>query len=346
MRFLAARSLALSFALAFAVPLALALAPGSAAAQDLSPRAIDIPPWFAETFLDFRDDVRDAAKDGKRVMIYFGQDGCPYCARLMTVNFSQQRIVEKTRKDFVAIALNLWGDREVTWIDGRRMSEKALGRALRIQFTPTLLFLDERGAIVARVNGFYPPHRFEAALDYVAGKMESKLPFAEHMRTAGPDTTNPQLADEPFFLKPPYDLRRKPGARPLAVIFETPFCTACDEMHADGFTRAEVVRQLQRFDVVRLGLAERTELVTPQGAKTTADAWGRALKVSYTPTVILYDGGREVFRVEAYVRPFHLAGAFDYVASGGYRKEPSFQRYLQAKTERARERGERVDLWQ
>jgi thioredoxin-related protein len=350
MRLLAAFSLALSLglplALSLGLPLALVLAPGTVAAQAPSPHAIDIPPWFAETLLDFRDDVRDAAKDGKRVMVYFGQDGCPYCTRLMTVNFSQQRIVEKTRRHFVAIALNLWGDREVTWVDGRTMSEKALARALKVQFTPTLLFLDERGAIVARVNGFYPPHRFEAALDYVAGKMESRLPFAEHMRTAGPDTASPELADEPFFLKPPYDLRRKPGAKPLAVIFETPYCTACDEMHADGFTRAGVKRQLQRFDVVRLGLAERTELVTPQGAKTTAEAWARALKVSYTPTVILFDGGREAFRIEAYVRPFHLAGALDYVASGSYRREPSFQRYLQAQTERLRERGERVDLWQ
>ena len=41
--------------------------------------------------------------------------------------------------------------------------------------------------------------------------------------------------------------------------------------------------------------------------------------------------GTEVFRVEAYVRPFHFASALDYVASGAYRKEPSFQRYLQAR---------------
>ena len=332
-------ALVLSFAVAFAVAT-------GALAQDPSPHAIEIPAWFAETLLDFRDDVRDAAKDGKRVMVYFGQDGCPYCTQLMKTNFSQQRIVEKTRRHIVAIALNIWGDREVTWVDGRTMSEKALARALKVQFTPTLLFLDEKGAIVARVNGFYPPHRFEAALDYVAGRMESKLPFAEHMRAAGPDTASPELADEPFFLKPPYDLRRKPGAKPLAVIFETPYCTACDEMHADGFARAGVKRQLQRFDVVRLGLAERTELVTPQGAKTTAEAWARALKVSYTPTVILFDGGREVFRIEAYVRPFHLAGGLDYVASGGYRKEPSFQRYLQTQAEKMRGRGERVELWQ
>ncbi len=325
---------------------ALAFLPGAAAAQAPSPHAIDIPPWFAETFLDFRDDVRDAAKQGKRVMVYFGQDGCPYCTRLMKVNFAQARIVDKTRAHFVAIALNIWGDRETTWVDGRTMSEKALARALKVQFTPTLLFLDERGEIVARINGFYPPHRFEAALDYVAGKMESKRPFAEHMKTVGPDEASPQLADEPFFLQPPYDLRRKPGAKPLAVIFETPYCTACDELHADGFTREAVRRQLRRFDVVRFGLAERTELVTPQGARTTADAWARALKVSYAPTVILFDGAREAFRIEAYVRPFHLAGGLDYVASGAWRKEPSFQRYLQAQAERLRERGERVELWQ
>ena len=33
------------------------------------------------------------------------------------------------------------------------------------------------------------------------------------------------------------------------------------------------------------------------------------------------------------------------VASGAYRTEPSFQRFLQAKAERMRERGEPVDLW-
>jgi hypothetical protein len=52
-----------------------------------------------------------------------------------------------------------------------------------------------------------------------------------------------------------------------------------------------------------------------------------------------------VFRTEAYLRPFHIAGALDYVSSGGYLREPSFQRFLQAKAERLRSRGEAVDLW-
>lgn len=85
-------------------------------------------------------------------MLYFGQDRCPYCTQLMQTNFTQHAIVDKTRKHFVAIALNIWGDREVRWTDGRRMSEKELTRALQVQYTPMLLFLDEKGARGAAVE--------------------------------------------------------------------------------------------------------------------------------------------------------------------------------------------------
>jgi thioredoxin-related protein len=313
-------------------------------AQEPSPHAIDIPGWFTES-LDFRDDVRDAAKEGKRLMVYFGQDGCPYCKALMQTNFSQKTIVDKTRRNFVAIALNIWGDREVTWTDGRTLTEKELARALKVQFTPTLLFLDERGAIAVRLNGYYAPHRFEAALDYVVGRMENKLPLADYLASKAHEAANPWLTDEPFFLKPPYDLRRGRAAKPLAVLFETPHCAACDELHREGFKRPEVVQLLKRFDVARFSLADRAPVVTPAGAKTTGEGWARLLGVAYTPSMIFFDGSTEVLRVEAYLRPFHLASALEYVATGAYREEPSFQRFIQARAERLRERGESVDLW-
>jgi thioredoxin-related protein len=325
--------------------LALVALPG-ARAQEASPHAIDIPPWFAQTFLDFREDVADAAKDGRRLMVYFGQDGCPYCRQLMVTNFSQRRIVDKTRKHFVAIALNIWGDREVTWIDGRTMSEKALARVLDVQFTPTLLFFDEKAKLVARVNGYWPPHRFEAVLDYVAGKREAVEPLADWLARATPEPASPTLASEPFFVKPPYDLARRPGGKPLAVLFETAYCPACDELHREGFRRPEVEALLARFDVARFDLGARTELSSPAGHTIRADAWARDLGIAYTPAIVLFDDtGREIFRIDGYLRPFHLASALDYVASGAYRSEPSFQRYIQARAERARAAGEGVDLW-
>jgi thioredoxin-related protein len=322
-----------------------ALLPTWALAQEVSPHAIDIPPWFTESLLDFRDDVRDAGREGKRLMVYFGQDGCPYCKALMQTNFSQKGIVDKTRRHFVAIALNIWGDREVTWTDGRTMREKELARALKVQFTPTLLFLDERGAVAVRLNGYYAPHRFEAALDYVIGRMENKVPLADYLASKAHEAANPWLAEEPFFLKPPYDLRRPRGAKPLAVLFETPHCAPCDELHREGFKRADVAQLLKRFDVVRFSLADRTAVVTPAGAKTNGEGWARTLGIAYTPSMVFFDGPAEVLRVEAYLRPFHLASALEYVSSGAYRKEPSFQRFIQTRAERLRERGTAVDLW-
>jgi thioredoxin-related protein len=286
--------------------------------------------------------VAEAAAQGKRVMLYFGQDGCPYCKRLMEVNFRQAAIAAKAQRHLVALALNIWGDREVTWTDGAATTEKRLAAQLKVQFTPTLVFLDERGGVALRLNGYHPPHQFEAALDHVAGKIS----FKEYLERQGREPASASLHPQPFFLSPPYDLRRRPGAKPLAVLFETPFCAQCDEMHAVAFKRREVLEQLARFDVVRLGLAENSPVMAPDGKTRPASDWAGALRVGYVPTLLLFDArGREVFRTEAYLRPFHIAGALDYVSSGGYLREPSFQRFLQAKAERLRSRGEAVDLW-
>ena len=318
----------------------------AASAQVASPYAIEHPPWFAHSFLDLREDIADATRDGKRLLLYFGQDGCPYCARLMQTNFTQRPIVDKARQHFVVIAINIWGDREVTWVDGTRLGEKAFARQLGIQFTPTLVFFDEKGNIALRLNGYYPPRRFEAALDYVAGRMESRHAFGEYLKGVVKDEASPTLHAEPFFLPPARSLARQPGGKPLAVLFETPYCSACDEMHREGFQRPEVRAELSKVDIARFALGERATVTVPDGSSRSVDQWVRALKILYTPSIVFFDAqGREVFRTEAYLRPFHLAGAFAYVSSGAYLKEPSFQRFLQARAEHMREQGKTVDLW-
>jgi thioredoxin-related protein len=147
-------------------------------------------------------------------------------------------------------------------------------------------------------------------------------------------------------MKPPLDLRRGQGAKPLAVVFETPYCAGCDELHREGFRRPEVEAQLAKFDVARISLLQNEKIIAPDGKTVSASEFARSLKIVYTPSIVFFDrAGREVFRIEAYLRPFHLAGSFAYVSSGAYLTQPSFQRFLQAKAERMRARGEKVQLW-
>ncbi|MFP5504834.1 MAG: thioredoxin family protein [Gammaproteobacteria bacterium] len=303
------------------------------------------PAWFKNSFLDIREDVTEAAAGGKRVVLYFYQDGCPYCKKLLDTNFALREIEDKTRKNFDVIAINMWGDREVTDVNGNEVTEKTFAADLRVMYTPTMLFLNESGEVVLRVNGYYPPHRFMAALDYVDSRAESRLSFRDYVKEQAPVAAQGKLHQEPGFLQEPYRLDRRGGGKPLAVFFEQLDCATCDELHQDILQREESRRQLQRFDVALLDMWGKTTLTTPSGKATTSAEWARELNIQYAPTLVLFDAdGKEAFRAEAYLRSFHVQSVLDYVASGAYLEQPNFQRYLQARADALEAQGVHVDL--
>lgn len=318
---------------------------GKLEAGFVNPGHVEAPSWFKNSFLDLREDVAEAAEAGKRVVLYFYQDGCPYCEKLIRTNFSDPQIVDKTRKGFDVVAINLWGDREVVGLKGETLTEKQFAVGLRVQFTPTLLFLNEQGKPVLRANGYYPPHKFSAALDYVGGRHETEQSFRDFYAQAEPAAASGKLHTDPAYLDPS-SLARRTSGKPLLVLFEQEVCHACDEMHLDNFKRPAVRATLDKFDVVLLDMWSDDPVVMPTGRKTTMKQWAKTLNVQFTPSMVFFDtSGKEVFRTEAYLRAFHQHAALDYVASGAYKEYPEFQRYVQARADHMREQGMEVDLW-
>lgn len=84
------------------------------------------PDWFKDSFLDIREDVTEASDAEKRVILYFYQDGCPYCDKLLKDNFGNPEIADATRKYFDVIAINMWGDRSVVDFEGEDSTRKIL----------------------------------------------------------------------------------------------------------------------------------------------------------------------------------------------------------------------------
>lgn len=304
-------------------------------------------PWFKESFLDIREDIAEAKQARRRLMLYFYQDGCPYCTKLLRDNFGQKAIADKTRKHFDVIALNLWGDREVTDLAGKAMPEKQFAKALKVQFTPTLIMFDEQGNVALRLNGYLQPHKFEAAVDFVGQRLERKQNFADYLAKHAREPASATLNDAPWLMPAPLNLAdsARRNGKPLIVLFEQKECAACDEMHREAFPRPEVKALLGKFDVARIDMASREPVRTPGGKTLPGRDWARALGVFYTPSLVFFDAkGTEVFRVEGYLRPFHLGSSLDYVASGAYRQQPEFQRFIEARAAARRAQGERVEL--
>lgn len=127
--------------------------------------AREMPDWFADTLLDARDEAADAAKEGKRVVLYFWLTGCPYCERMSRETFADPAVAGRLKRGFVPIGVNARGDRDIAWTDGTTHTEKALAAALGVRGTPTLLILDERGAVALRLTGYLSPADFMRALE-------------------------------------------------------------------------------------------------------------------------------------------------------------------------------------
>jgi len=308
----------------------------------------EYPDWFKESFLNFPDDIEEAKESGKRLVVFFHQNGCPYCNALVERNLAQKNIAEKVKKNFDIVDINMWGDREVTYVNGKQYNEKSLAEALKVQFTPTLLFYDENGKIVLRLNGYRSPQKFNVDLDYVAQRKEKEIKYRDYVKANLPSSkSSKNMHKEDFFVKEPYELKvASNNKKPIAVFFEQKDCPDCDILHSKVLPDKELRDIISNFKTVQLDMWSKTPVVTPDGKKTTAREWAKKLDVKFAPSIVVFnEKGKEIIRTEGSFKVFHTQGILDYVLSGEYKEQPSFQRYLTDRADHIREQGKDVDIW-
>ena len=307
----------------------------------------ETPGWFKDSFLEFEEDVAEAAENGRRVMIYFHQEGCPYCAQLVDENFSDETIKSFMLDNFESIQINMWGDREIVSIGGQTFTEKTFAAALKVQYTPTLLFLNEQGSLALRLDGYYPPDAFRDALNYVAEKQESNMTFAAYRAQNQSGQQSDKLMAQDFHLNET-NLAELIGKddKPLAVFFETSACQACEVMHERILIDERTIEQVTQANNVQLDANSDSLIVTPDGVQTTVAEWARQLDINYHPSVVFFDtSGNEVMRIAGFIKTFHFQSVYAYVLEKAYLDQPSFQRYIAARGERIREAGFDTDIW-
>ena len=315
---------------------------GELAAGMVNPGHKEQPDWFKVSFLDLFEDIEEAADNNKRLMVYYYQDGCPYCKKLIEDNFGQRDIADKTQQYFDVVSINLWGDKEVV-VGDKVYTEKQFAEALKVQYTPTLLFFDENNKIVFRANGYYPPEKFSALLDYIGKKQELDISYQDYMEKVNPQPATGLLHDDINTVVSIEDLSKH--EKPLLVMFEQKRCNSCDELHVEMLKRKESVELLSQFNVAVLDMWSNQIITTPGGNRLKIRDWVKQLDVKYAPSLLFFDDkGDEVFRIDAYLKSFHVQSVMDYVASGAYKSQSNFQRYIDERADHLREQGIEVNL--
>jgi thioredoxin-related protein len=115
----------------------------SAQAASIGDDGLHKQEWFALTFKDIAEDIEDAQSDGKRLVLLFEQRGCIYCTKMHEKILSDSEVSEYLQENFNIVQYNLFGDDEVTDLDGAVITEKQAAEKWGVMFTPTLMFMPE-----------------------------------------------------------------------------------------------------------------------------------------------------------------------------------------------------------
>jgi thioredoxin-related protein len=288
------------------------------------------------SFLDFKQEAAESAAAGRILMVMFEQEHCSYCEEMRRINLTDPEAITLIDKHFDLLSLDILGDREMTTIAGKTMSEKEYAGTLKVQLTPMTVFFAPGGQELFRMAGYYKPPMFKAALRFVAERHYQEEPFREYVRRTAADSPAAKLKDEPFFtatidLAASLASAAKRG-KGLAMVFERPGCPACQELHTQSFADQQLVAALTgAFDVVRLDTQGTRKLRHLDGAISRESRIAEIMDIGYTPTVIFLDPqGHETFRLDSFRRPAHVARVIQYLATGAYRSHTTFQEWLRA----------------
>lgn len=296
-------------------------------------RDIIYPDWFKDSFLNLKDDHEDAIQSGKKgIAVYFGQKHCAYCEALMRNVLGTPDINDYFKENFDVIALDIWGNREITLVDGEKLDEREFAVLEDTNFTPSLLFYGEEGELIFRMRGYYKPYRFRAMLKYLAEGFYKKETFLDYMDRAqpAPKFDDIPLNPHPLFSQflPILDRRSLAAQKPLAIIFEQPNCHACDQLHSTPLNDEINFKLLKDFEIHQLNTSLESPIMTPLGELKTASNWAKELNIHYFPSILFFDqSGAEIMRIESLVKLYRLRGVLQYLASEGYKKYSTFQRW-------------------
>lgn len=99
--------------------------------------------WFTITFRDVAEDIRAAKADGKRLVMIYEQRGCIYCRAMHEKLLTDPEVAGYIKEHFMVVQYNMFGDEDVTDLDGESLTEKTAARKWGYLFTPTIVFLPD-----------------------------------------------------------------------------------------------------------------------------------------------------------------------------------------------------------
>jgi len=113
--------------------------------------------------------LAELLKEDKPLTVFFEQGNCHACDILHSGPANQQAVISELEKMNV-VQLNMWKDTEVITPAGKKTTAKDWAKKLDVFYSPTLIFFDNDGKEIMRIDSVTQFYRLFGVLDFINRK--------------------------------------------------------------------------------------------------------------------------------------------------------------------------------
>jgi thioredoxin-related protein len=115
------------------------------------------------------------------LVVFFERRSCHACDVLHSEPLSDPAVIERVQR-FDAVQLDLDAETPLVTPDGQRTTAREWGQHLEIHWAPSVLFFDERGQEILRIEAVVGLHRLSTTMDYVLTRAYEEFPTYRRYR--------------------------------------------------------------------------------------------------------------------------------------------------------------------
>ncbi len=116
--------------------------------------------------IDIDTIISKAKKSHKQVLVFLHRPGCGYCNTMIEFTLPDEKIVQKIKKNFIFIDIDIGDSGDVTF-DDFKGSKQEFAKELGFNFYPSTVFIDDEKEIVYGVAGYKDEDEFLNILRFV-----------------------------------------------------------------------------------------------------------------------------------------------------------------------------------
>lgn len=136
-------------------------------------------PPKAYAFGDYNLAIHKAAKNGKKIFLYYGRQGCGFCDMTNKKSFSKKEVKQRYSQHYELVYIDAEGSKRMTLPSGEQITEQQFGAKQKVLGTPYFLFLESDGTFIFKAPGFKTAKDLIMFDNYIQGNHYKTKSFNE-----------------------------------------------------------------------------------------------------------------------------------------------------------------------